>query len=280
MREERLLKCVVVVIQVEGFPDDTCCVGLTVQVDERTATTNERFSKKQVDSFLCGYVTVGSHPCEQALNGTRGGLFHRQTCTKLVQRNVVRVRESLRFARVLADVPSRSFPVKNGLHINVSPPTEQDDSCVLVQPRVVTNSGKRFASAASTAFDKGPSFTRQRVWKVKTARAISVTLGRIATMRPTNDGTVGLTAVAQVDVVFTQIPVRAFFWFCKILKQAISSRTRPSQFWIRRTQKLVKVTTESVHGPRVRPINRIDFDGVFKPQKAVDVAFNIEDMGK
>jgi hypothetical protein len=57
---------------------------LTVQVDERTAPTNERLSKKQMDGFLCGYVTIGGHPREQALNGTRGRLFYRQTRAKLL----------------------------------------------------------------------------------------------------------------------------------------------------------------------------------------------------
>jgi hypothetical protein len=124
VREERLLESVVLVIEIERFPYDTRSVNVTVQVNEQTTATDERLSEKEMDSLLCGYVTVCSHLCEQTLNSTFGWLCDREPCAEILQHGVVRVRESLGFAGIFADIPPCGFSVQHGLHVNVSSPTK------------------------------------------------------------------------------------------------------------------------------------------------------------
>jgi hypothetical protein len=120
---------------------------------------------------------------------------------------MVGLREGFRFAGIFTDVPSCSLTIENRLHVDVRPPTEQHNSCVLVQPRVVANSSKRFPSIATSTFNEGTRCTRHGVRKVKSTGTLSKTLCGIAAADSVDKRAVSLTAIAQVDVIVAQVPL-------------------------------------------------------------------------
>jgi hypothetical protein len=142
---------------------------------------------------------------------------------------------------------------------------------MLVQPRVVANGCKRFAGFTSTSFYEGMCLVCRRVWKMEATRSVPITLGGITASDTTDKRPMGLTTIAEIDVIFAHVPLGTVLGQRKVFEQTVPIGSRSARVWIRSSQELVKVTPECVNFVGLRPVNLVDVDGTFKPEEAVDV---------
>jgi hypothetical protein len=116
------LKRGVFVVHIDGISEDVWGIHLRVQVHKGATAANETVTEQEMDSLLCGDVSIGSHPCEQPLDSMlRRGVL-RETRAKLGQSSVVRSRKNFGFARVFANVRDGRLSIKHWLHVDISPP--------------------------------------------------------------------------------------------------------------------------------------------------------------
>jgi hypothetical protein len=182
------------------------------------------------------------------------------------------LRECLRFAGIFTDVPSRSLSIENRLHVDIRPPSEQHNLCVLVQPRVVANGRKRFASIATSTFNEGTRSTRHRIRKVKATGTVSKTLRWIAVAESVDKRAVSLTAIAQVYAIVAKVPARSVILHRDVFKQAVMVGPRSMWVRVRSREELVEVAPKDVDFVWFRPVNGVDWDSVCEPQESMDVA--------
>ena len=143
---------------------------------------------------------------------------------------------------------------------------------MLVQPRVVANSRKRFASIASSTINERTRNTRHRVRKVKATGTLSKTLRWIAAADSVDKRAVSLTAIAQVYVIVAKVPARSVIPQRDIFKQAVTVGPRSTWVRVRSGEELVEVAPKDIDLVWFRPVNGVDSDGVCEPQETMDVA--------
>lgn len=143
---------------------------------------------------------------------------------------------------------------------------------MLVQPWVVPGGCKPFAVRSGGAFDESSGRRREGVREVEAACPPFVALCRDAVMVATRCAAVFLTAVAEGGVICVEVPSSPVWGVKEVKEEAVVRPTGQVRLRVVSGDKAGKVVHEALPIERVIPVNIINGDCVFKPQKAVNVS--------
>jgi hypothetical protein len=124
LSKEWFFKSGIFIVDVNCFSEDVWGIDLRIQVYKGVTAADETVTEEEMDSLLCGNVSVSRHSREQLLDCmlSRGVLW--EPGAKLGQSTVVRSGENLGLACVFANVRDGRLMIEHGLHVDIGPPSK------------------------------------------------------------------------------------------------------------------------------------------------------------